>query len=159
MARGKPRPAAAVEVPPPVMALVLHAEDRKDDVKLSTALQKLADEDPALAVSQSADGGEMTIAGTGRDAPARGARPHPQPLRRHGARGPRAGRLPRDDPRRIDGARTAQEAVGGHGQFGDCVLTVRPLERGEGVRFRETVTGGAVPRQYIPAWRRARGRP
>ena len=40
---------------------------------------------------------------------------------------------------------------GGHGQFGDVVLEVRPLERGEGLRFEEQITGGAIPKQWIPA--------
>jgi elongation factor G len=40
---------------------------------------------------------------------------------------------------------------GGHGQFGDVVMEVRPLERGEGVRFEERITGGAIPKQWIPA--------
>jgi elongation factor G len=38
---------------------------------------------------------------------------------------------------------------GGHGQFGDVVIELRPLERGEGFRFDEKITGGAVPRQYF----------
>src|SRR5690606_16246654 len=38
---------------------------------------------------------------------------------------------------------------GGHGQFGDVVLTIRPLARGDGIRFDDTITGGVVPRQYF----------
>src|SRR5690606_41512093 len=40
---------------------------------------------------------------------------------------------------------------GGHGQFGDVVLQIRPLARGSGFEFTETITGGVVPRQYIPS--------
>ena len=40
---------------------------------------------------------------------------------------------------------------GGHGQFGDVVIEIRPLGRGEGFKFDEKIHGGAVPKQYIPA--------
>ncbi len=40
---------------------------------------------------------------------------------------------------------------GGHGQFGDVVIEIRPLDRGEGFRFEDRITGGAIPRQWIPA--------
>ncbi len=40
---------------------------------------------------------------------------------------------------------------GGHGQYGDCVIEVRPLPLGSGFVFEDRITGGAIPRQYIPA--------
>ena len=40
---------------------------------------------------------------------------------------------------------------GGHGQFGDVIIEVRPLGRGEGFRFEEKIHGGAIPKQWIPA--------
>src|SRR5690606_15667425 len=40
---------------------------------------------------------------------------------------------------------------GGHGQFGDVVLQIGPLPRGSGFEFTESITGGVVPRQYIPS--------
>ena len=40
---------------------------------------------------------------------------------------------------------------GGHGQFGDVVLEIKPLPRGSGFKFEDRITGGVVPRNYIPA--------
>jgi elongation factor G len=40
---------------------------------------------------------------------------------------------------------------GGHGQFGDVVLDIKPLPRGSGFKFDEKITGGVVPRNYIPS--------
>jgi elongation factor G len=149
--KSRPHPAMSIAAPEAVMALVLHASDRKDDVKLSAALQKLADEDPALHVSQSAEGGEMTLSGQGemhlRVALAR--------IRNRFGVSVSEGRAPVAYRETIRDSVTARgrhkKQSGGHGQFGDCVLTVRPLERGAGIQFQETVTGGAVPRQYIPS--------
>jgi elongation factor G len=42
---------------------------------------------------------------------------------------------------------------GGHGQFGDVVIEVRPLPRGEGFRFDEKISGGVVPRSGSQRWR------
>jgi elongation factor G len=40
---------------------------------------------------------------------------------------------------------------GGHGQFGDVVIEIKPLPRGSGFEFTDTITGGVVPKQYIPS--------
>ena len=40
---------------------------------------------------------------------------------------------------------------GGHGQYGDVIIEIRPLARGEGFKFEEKIHGGAIPKQWIPA--------
>ncbi|MEO5586723.1 MAG: hypothetical protein ABIQ81_03410 [Novosphingobium sp.] len=40
---------------------------------------------------------------------------------------------------------------GGHGQYGDYMIALRPVPPGEGFRFEHRITGGAIPKQYIPA--------
>jgi elongation factor G len=151
IARARPRTIGRVAAPEPVMALLVHADDRHDDVKLSAALHKLADEDPALRVAQAADGGEMTLSGQGemhlRVALSR--------IRQRFGLAVHEGRVPVAYRETVAGEATARgrhkKQSGGHGQFGDCLLTVRPLPRGAGITFVDKVTGGAVPRQYVPA--------
>lgn len=139
------------EPPTPVYELAIRAENRADEVKLSAALHKLLDEDPALRFEQRPDVGELVLAGQGEihlDAACarlRGrfnvpvvARP-PQPPYRETIRKP------------ADVHARFKRQSGGHGQFADVALTVAPLPRGEGIRFNDAVVGGAVPRQYIPA--------
>jgi len=152
-ASGKERPAAIVSVAPPdpVFSLALVVRDRKDDVRLTTALAKIVEEDPSLVLEQRPDLGEMRLCGQGemhlRVAMARLAS-------RFGVtvdvRKPQIAY--RETIRHAAQARGRhKKQSGGHGQFGDVVLHVEPLPRGEGIVFTDTITGGVVPKQYIPS--------
>jgi elongation factor G len=148
-AKGAPQPAFAIDLPPPVMALSIRAAERKDEVKLSAALHRLAEEDIALAVEHQPEGGMITLKGQGemhlRVALERIANRAQVKVEQGGiAVGYRE---------TIRGSATARgrhrKQSGGHGAYGDCVLSVEPMPRGGGVAFSDTVTGGAIPRQYI----------
>jgi elongation factor G len=144
-----PKPVATIRQPQSVMAMTVHATDRKDDVKLAAALHKLTDEDIALVQEQAVDSGEITLRGQGemhlRVALAR--------IRQRFGVAISEGRPPVAFRESIRDAATARgrhkKQTGGHGQFGDCLITIRPQERGAGITFRDSVTGGAIPRQYI----------
>lgn len=139
------------EPPPPVHALSIAPEDRKDEVRLSTALQRLAEEDPALTVSQDQESGATVLSGQGeihlRTALERLTTASGVKLRTSGA--PVAYR---ETIRRavVQTARLKRQ-TGGHGQFADVKLQIAPRPRGSGFHFDEKVVGGAVPKRFIPA--------
>jgi elongation factor G len=137
---------------PPVYALAIAPERRKDEVKMSTALTKLIEEDPALHWEQHGDTHEIVLWGQGeihlKVALDRLGRKYNLPMTTH---------LPKVQYKET--IRNASESIhgrykhqsGGHGQFGDVYLNISPLPRGEGFAFGETIVGGAVPKQYIPS--------
>lgn len=132
-------------------ALAITTRDRKDDVKLSTALHRLCEEDPALEWTQDDTSHETILRGINDDhlAVVLG-----RLQRRYGvAVDTHAPRIAyRESIRKTAGARGRhKKQSGGHGQYGDCVIEIRPLERGAGFVFEDKITGGAIPRQYIPA--------
>jgi elongation factor G len=136
--------------PPPVYALAIAPEDRKDEVRLSVALQRLAEEDPALAVSQDQESAATILSGRG-EIHLRAA------LDRLAAGGVklRTARAPvafRETIRRavVQAARLKRQ-TGGHGQFADVKLQIAPRPRGSGFHFDEKVVSGAVPKRFIPA--------
>jgi elongation factor G len=150
---GKARPGAVFSVAPPepVYALRLASKEKKDDVRLSAALTKLVEEDPSLVVEQRADLGEMRLAGQGE-----------MHLRVAIERLERRFGVPVETGRPAVGYRESirdkvsvrarhKKQTGGHGQFGDVAVDVAPLPRGEGFAFTDRITGGVVPRQYIPS--------
>jgi elongation factor G len=151
LAIGKVAPAKAVLPPPPepVFATSLRSKERKDDVKLSTALQRMAEEDPSLTVSQNQDTGETLLAGQGemhlRVAMEKLEGRHQIPLQARPPQVPYRETIRKSVQQR--GRHKKQS--GGHGQFGDVVIEIKPLPRGSGFEFTDTITGGVVPKTYI----------
>jgi elongation factor G len=137
--------------PAPVHALAIATDDRKDDMRLNTALAKLQEEDPALGVLHDAQLGQLVISGQGeihlQTAIARLARAHGVKVT---AARPRTGY--RETIRRTvrQHARLKRQ-TGGHGQFADVTLEIEPRGRGEGFSFASHIVGGAVPKRFIPA--------
>jgi elongation factor G len=152
VAGGAPlRAALAVERPAPVYARAVTAAARADEVKLATAMSKIVDEDTSLVFGPDPDTGELMLGGQGdlhlRTALARLNRRFNVSVASHAPATPYRETIRKGATMR--GRHKKQ--TGGHGQFGDVVIEVAPLARGEGFLFESKITGGVVPRQYIPA--------
>ena len=143
-----------IETPPmpdPVFGLAIAAKEKKDEVKLTAAINKIIEEDPSISLTHSQDMGEMVLWGQGEmhlrvaleklvrkygiDAATRPRQiPYKETIRK---------------PTEIRGRHKKQS--GGHGQFGDVVVTIKPQPRGKGFEFTDQITGGVVPKNYIPS--------
>jgi len=137
--------------PQAIFSLAINAEKRGDDVKLSGALHRLVEEDPSLIVEHNADTHEMLLWGQGEmhlavaldrlrtsyHVPVIGHPPH----------------VPYKETIRKGVTQHARHKrqSGGHGQFADVKVEIRPLPRGAGFKFEEKIVGGAIPRNFIPA--------
>ncbi|MFN4142550.1 elongation factor G [Aestuariivirga sp.] len=136
---------------PGVYGLAISVSDRKDEVKLTSAIAKLVEEDPSLSLEHNHDTHEMVLWGQG-EMHLRVALEKLQ-----GKFGVHA----QSRPRRIAYKETIRKPIqvrgrhkkqsGGHGQYGDVVVEIAPLPRGSGFVFSDSITGGVVPKQYIPA--------
>jgi elongation factor G len=136
---------------PAVLTTAVAAKDRKDDVKLGQALVRLNEEDPSLSVVHDAETHEVIVWGQGemhlRVAVERLRDRFGVALEQHT---PSVGY--RETIRKgVTQRGRHKKQSGGHGQFGDVVLDIKPLPRGAGFVFDEQITGGVVPRNYIPA--------
>ena len=136
---------------PPLFALAIAAANRQDDVRLSGALAKLVEEDTGLHVTHDPESRQVLVAGLGEGH----LRLTLERLKR---------RFNVDittAPPTIPYRETIRAGVtqhgrhkkqsGGHGQFADVTIEIRPRPAGGGFAFASKVTGGAVPRQWIPA--------
>ena len=148
---GKVPPPIEIDYPARNCAFAIEPADRKDDVKLSGALQRLTEEDAGLIVEHDEANHEIRLRGVNDEhlntvigrlkrrygvevkshPPAIGYRESVRkPVRQHGRH---------------------KKQSGGHGQFGDVIIEIRPVGRGEGFKFDEKIHGGSVPKQWIPA--------
>jgi len=144
-------PKIPIEQLAPVYRLAIEAVDRKDEVKLTAAIQKLREEDPSLHFEQNAELHEMSLVGQGeihlKVAVERLQSKYGLRLTTHRPRIPYKETIRK--PTKQRGRHKRQ--TGGHGQFGDVVVEIRPLPRGAGFVFEDAVVGGVVPRQWIPS--------
>lgn len=135
----------------PVYAMAIVPQKRNDEVKLSGALTKLLEEDPSLAWEQHGDTHEIILWGQGdihlQVALDRLRRKYNLPMATHLPQVPYKETI-RKATSSVHGRYKHQS--GGHGQFGDVYLDIKPLPRGEGFSFNQTIVGGVVPKQYIP---------
>jgi elongation factor G len=139
------------EPPEPVFGVAIGVKDRKDEVKLTGALGRLMEEDPSLKLQHAKDTHQMVLWGQG-EMHLRVALERLK--RKYGVEAEsKARQVPYKEtirkPIEIRGRHKKQS--GGHGQFGDVVLDIKPLPRGSGFQFAEKITGGVVPRQFIPS--------
>ncbi len=143
-----------MEFPAPVISIAIEPKTKVDQDKLGTALQKLSQEDPTFKVTTDPDTGQTLIAGMGEL--------HLEiivdRLMREFKVGATVGR-PQVAYRETITASVRTEArfikqTGGRGQYGHVWIEMEPGEPGSGIEFTNSIVGGAVPREYIPAVRK-----
>ncbi|AZO02633.1 MULTISPECIES: elongation factor G [unclassified Mesorhizobium] len=148
-AKGGIRPLVTLEPPQPVFAFALRPKERKDEVKMSAAIQRLAEEDPSLSLRHNQDSAETVLSGHGemhlRVVRERLEGKNQIPIEGHAPAVPYRETIRKSAQQR--GRHKKQS--GGHGQFGDVVIEIKPLPRGSGFQFSDTITGGVVPKTYI----------
>ncbi|MEY8840631.1 elongation factor G [Cribrihabitans sp. XS_ASV171] len=139
------------KAPPPGLRQLVTPAHERDEARLSAALTKLAEIDPGLELSQDPASGHAILGCQG-----------PQHMRRIAAKlsedfgleieaGPVATGYRETIRARAETRYRQRKQSGGAGQFAEVSLVVEPLPRGAGFDFKETVKGGAVPRNYMPA--------
>jgi elongation factor G len=144
-------PIAKIEPYPPVLAIAISAKERKDDVKLGQALNKLAEEDPSIVIVHNPEMHEVVLWGQGE----MHLRVATERLSdRYGVAIDK--RTPSVNYRETIRKPVSQRGrhkkqSGGHGQYGDVVIEIKPMPRGAGFTFEDKITGGVVPRNYIPS--------
>lgn len=142
---------APVAFPKPMFGLAIEAASKGQEQKLSIALQKLAEEDPAFVVEHQPELNETVICGLSdlhlrvmlerlKDRHAVDVKTRPPRIAYRETIGAKA-----------DGHHRHKKQTGGAGQFGEVALRIEPLPRGSGFEFIDEVKGGTIPGQFLPA--------
>ena len=143
----------SMDFPEPVIRLAIEPKTKTDSERLGAALAKLTQEDPTFTVQTDAETGQTLIAGMGElhldvliDR-----------LRREFDVGANVGRPQVAYRETIKGAAEAEhrhvKQTGGRGQYGHVKLRVAPAAEQDGLEFVNSISGGAIPREYVPAVR------
>lgn len=142
---------AAPPRPEPMLSFAVVPRSKADEEKLSNALRRMCGEDPALRVSRSTETRQTLLSGLGdmhlRTALKRIERKFNVGVDIEDLRIPFRETI--TSTAAAEGKHKKQ--TGGHGQFGIAHVRIEPLPRGTGFEFADEITGGVIPRQYIPA--------
>jgi len=137
--------------PEPTLAVAIRAKNKGDEDKLANALHRLQDEDPAIRIERNPETHQSLLWGMGETHVGIALE---KLSRKFGVE------VQTEDVKvayRETIAETAEaegkykKQTGGHGQFGIAFVRLEPLERGSGFEFVDSIVGGAIPRQFIPA--------
>jgi elongation factor G len=142
---------APVKFPEPVLAYAIEPKSRGDEDKISSAMQRLREEDPSISYARDPQTHELLLSGQGQL--------HIEVTvaklkRRFGVEvNLKPPRIPYRETitASTDAHGRHKKQTGGHGQFGDCKIKVEPLPRGSDFQFVDDIFGGAIPRQFVPA--------
>lgn len=140
-----------IDFPEPDIAMAIRGRSRSDDDKLGDVLHRLMEEDPSFRAEHDAELGQTIVRGQGE-----------LHLEVQVERMQRRYQVEVEtEPPRIPYRETFTQAAeadarfkkqtGGRGQFGQCSIRLRPLERGEGYRFVDNIKGGVIPAKWVPS--------
>lgn len=137
--------------PEPMISFAIEPKSRGDEEKISTAIQKLIEEDPGLHYDREPQTKEFLLSGQGQMhvevAVSRLKKRYGVDVNLHPPKVPY-----RETIRgKADVQGRHKKQSGGHGQFGDCKIRLEPLPRGGDFEFVDEIFGGSIPKQYIPA--------
>jgi len=141
----------SISFPDPVISVAIEPKTKADQEKMGIALSKLSEEDPTFKVRSEEETNQTIIAGMGEL--------HLEVIvdrmKREFNVGANVGKPQVAYKETIKKIAEAEgkyiKQSGGRGQYGHCILRVEPLERGKGFEFVDTVKGGNIPQEYIPA--------
>jgi elongation factor G len=140
-----------MEFPDPVIELSVEPKTKADQERMGVALSRLAAEDPSFRVSTDHESGQTIIKGMGelhldilvdrmkREFKVEANVGAPQVAYRESLAKP------------VELTYTHKKQSGGSGQFGEVKIKLTPGERGQGINFIDSIKGGNIPREYIPA--------
>ena len=140
-----------MKFPEAVLAYAIEPKSRGDEDKIGTAMQRLREEDPSIRYDRDPQTHELLLSGQGQlhiEVTVAKLR------RRFGVEvNLKPPRIPYRETitAKVEAHGRHKKQTGGHGQFGDCHITMEPLPRGADFEFVNDIFGGAIPRQFVPA--------
>src|SRR2546423_1632113 len=140
-----------VQYPEAAIAFAIEPKSRQDEEKISVAIHKILEEDPALTFTRDAQTKEFLLAGSGQvhveTIVEKLKKRYSVEVMLHPPKVPYKETI----TQRAEVQGRHKKQTGGRGQFGDCKVVFEPLPRGEGFKFEDKIFGGSVPQQFRPA--------